>query len=152
MVAVRSVRRRRYTPAERLALEIREILDRYDLERPYAVMYWSAYRAREPLLDALRHSWDDWTFGELTALEPTALAHAHAFFDDLRHFRLWARFTDAMPATLERRLDEFEARARPLAERAVEALGGVPEVEARDQQFPEGWASLVRDPWGDAER
>lgn len=116
----------RHTPAQRLALEIHAVADRVVRDRPFLLEAWSAWRERQPLLEALATTWPAWPVEDLLALDAKQLLHVTVFFEEVARVTTWARTTDAMPATLETRWDLAVERLTPLAEAAVTSLGGLP--------------------------
>lgn len=131
-------------PAQRLARDIDRIRTRLREDRDLALVYWSQYRSREIVLEALDHPWSDLDLEALLTLSPDALTGVHAFFDEVRGLRSWALHTEAMPTTLGERLDVAARRLDALAEAVLPLLGGVPASEGGVLEIPEGWGSFER--------
>jgi hypothetical protein len=131
------------TVAQRLAGGIDRVLRALVHDRGFAIATFSAWRSKEPLLEALASSWTDEPVDTLLALTPEQLLAVEAFYREHARFAIWAATTDAMPATLEARYDTALALLLPLGHAAIEALGGV--VEDDDApQVPPGWGTLRR--------
>lgn len=131
------------TVAQQVAADIARVIDGLEGDRDRILVWWNVYRARDALLDALTTDWLGRPCGDLLALDADQAALVDAFYDELLRFRLWAMYTEAMPATLERRLDAALALLKPAADAALDALGGRPPEPARPR-WPESWATLER--------
>lgn len=121
------------TPEERarrlrhlLALEIQRMVEHLAQREAFIVQVWSRYRSREPLLDTIFSRWSTVGSDDLVGLDPDALVAVQAFYDEVDALRMYARFTEDMPTTLQERLEGWRKRLTPLAATAVEALGGAP--------------------------
>lgn len=132
-----------HTLAQRLATRIDRLVSDLEQDLDYVLLYWNLYRDKQPLLDILRHEFHKASFQELATLEPDQLAAVDHLFDEVDQFRLWATYTEAMPATLERRYQRATERIRAAADLAMPVLGGVPEPQARPT-WPDGWTGLNR--------
>lgn len=132
------------SPAERLARDIDRIRTRVREDRDLTLVYWSQYRSREILLEALDHPWSDLTLDALLTLAPDTLTGVQAFFDEVRGLRSWALHTEAMPTTLGERIDVAARRLDALAEAVLPALGGVPAGGDGIPAVPEGWGTFER--------
>lgn len=132
------------TLAQRVAVEVRDTLDRFDRDHDLALLYFNQYRSKTELLDAAKNDWRSHTVAELLELTPEQLQITTAYFDTLDRFRLWVSATEAMPATVEARYDMALDRVRTLAEVALEALGGLPPEPPR-RVVPPLWGTLDRD-------
>ncbi len=115
-----------HTTAQKLALEIHEVVDRIDRDRFFAMEAWNAWRDRRPLLDALASGWLTWPTRALLELDEAQLVAVDGFFDELTRAATWAGATDAMPATLEARYEVLQERLTQLGQTAIHALGGRP--------------------------
>ncbi len=132
------------TVAQRVAVEVRDTLARFDGDHDLALVYFNQYRSKAELLDAAKNSWRTLNVTELLELTPEQLQIATAYFDTLDRFRLWVTATEAMPATMEARYDLALDRVKTLAVVALEALGGIPPEPPR-APVPPLWGTLDRD-------
>ena len=132
------------TVAQRVAIEVRDTLARFDGDHDLALLYFNQYRSKAELLDAARNLWRTLTVSELLELTPEQLQLATAYFDTLDRFRLCVTATEAMPATMEARYDMALGRLKALSGRALDALGGVPPEPPRPP-VPPLWRTLDRD-------
>ncbi|MCB9665142.1 MAG: hypothetical protein H6732_13605 [Alphaproteobacteria bacterium] len=129
--------------AEQLASELAAVIDRLTLDTPHALQFWASYKDKEPLLDLVRVSWQRLRADELLTLEPTVLHAATLAFDEIERFGLWLRETETAPALMERRLEAARARLVPLAEAALQALGGPPS-DPGPPDWLDTWRTLRR--------
>lgn len=131
------------TLANRLAIRVDKITTDLQQDLDYVLLYWNLYREKQPLLDMLAHDFRRASFTELATLDPAQLDAVDHFFDEVDQFRLWARYTEAMPATLERRYVRARERIQTAADVALPLLGGAPEPDP-PPVFPPGWTTLAR--------
>ena len=122
--------------------DITSVMDRFAHDRFWAVTYWDAYRDKSAMLDICDSRWTQWSADELLTLAGDELRAVYAFYDTLARFRLWVRHTEAMPATLEVRYDAAHEALAPMAHKALQMLGPVPERPA----------AVVLPDWGDLRR
>lgn len=110
-----------------LALEIARILDDLELRKTFLVEMWGRHRDRGPFLDTLHSRYGSLGFQELALLPNDAVAKVDEFYRELEEFRLYCRFTEDMPTSLDEAYAWQLVRLSAYAEQAVEALGGTPE-------------------------
>lgn len=110
------------TLADDLRDDVTRMLERLRNDRDLIVIYWNQLRDRSMLLDALRTDWHGLTLEQLLTLDEAALDALEAFHAGADQLRTWSRWTEVMPATLEKRLDAALAALEPLGQRAVALL------------------------------
>lgn len=142
MPVLRNVPRPR-TLREQLAGELAGLIDRFTLDAERALIFWASYRDKEPLLELVELTWPRLEASELLSLDLPTLHATTLACDEVGRFALWLRETEAAPATMERRLEAARTRLLPLAEAAIEALGGRPASSARPEWL-ETWRTLRR--------
>ncbi len=113
--------------AYNIAMEIARIVDDLEARERFLVEMWSRHRDRGPFLDTLFSRYRTLGFPDLALLPVDAVAKVDAFYRELEEFRLYCRFTEDMPTSLEEAYRWQVRRLAAYAEQALEALGGTPE-------------------------
>lgn len=138
-----------------IAVEIDRIVEDLEVRRAYLVELWGRCRDRGPFLDTVFSRWRSLDFRELAVLEVDVVMACEAFYRELDDLRLYFRFTEDMPATLDERIDGAMLRLSATGRHAIAGLGGVPERPM--VEFPEdveltsidGPGRLLSGPWGE---
>lgn len=111
-----------------LAMEIDRVQQDLILRREFLLETWSRHRDRGPFIDTVFVRWTTLSMTDLALVDAEAMAACEAFYRELEDFRLYMRFTQDMPATLEERYDLALRHLRAYADLALERLGGAPEL------------------------
>lgn len=123
---------------ERLAAEMLAVVLDLEQREHLLLEVWSAHRDRGPFFDTLATGWSAIGFDDLLLLDLEEYRTVRAFHRLLDAFRMYATWTEDMPATMAAKLGETRVELRQLADAAVTALGVVPEPVADGIQFDEG--------------
>lgn len=130
----------------RLAAEIDRVVRTLRQDAEWIVTYYTAWRTKDPLLDALATTWADLSTAELLTLTPAQILAVDTFHDRLAGIRLWAENTDAMPLALGEKLEDALARLERAAAPAIDALGGLPNIPraTTPRVAPSWWGTFQR--------
>lgn len=88
--------------------------------------YWSLYRARAPILEALAAPWRSMSTEALLELPAELYRDLEQLDRNVGRFSAWVQSTEAMPARLEARLTRFLTTHEALVGQLRAALGVAP--------------------------
>ncbi|RMG10973.1 MAG: hypothetical protein D6729_18635 [Deltaproteobacteria bacterium] len=107
-----------------VALDAENVMRRLRERRGEMVTIFSRRREREVLLGAVRSYFEVAEAAHLVHLSPEEQSATSAFYEALDRLRYYFRYTEDMPGTVERVIEQHFAELRGHYERLVRILGG----------------------------